>query len=179
MTPPIKPSPRFNAHMQLSASSVSSKGSQKTTHSKSSAAKSLKSSKSGSKATGVSAGKESWQAHKTRDEIRRHEDRLRLWLAQEQSHGRHTFPPPAPSVPQPGPTMHAATCRCPSCRSRIDVDMLVKVQENINLHLTPDRTAQKGSTFAQHYDALCLHEHIQNRVIYFHPLHPLYETYKP
>ena len=66
-----------------------------------------------------------------------------------------------PNTRAAGAMEHAATCRCLSCRAQVEMTINTKVQESINIHLTPDRVKEKDSTFAKHFEAYCQYHDLQ------------------
>jgi hypothetical protein len=110
---------------------------------------------------------------------KRHEDRCRRRFDQVQKHGMAGQVPTFQMTKGSGAMEHAATCRCMSCRTSLDMTINAKTQECINLHLTPERVKNKGSTFQKHFEAYCQLHEIQSRVIFKRADHLLYEAFRP
>ena len=115
--------------------------------------------------------------------VLKHKGRQQQLSAQERTHGRQTFPSrhmeASDTEARSGANAHAATCRCPTCRSLCDSELTTKMHEEVQNHLTSQRVAEAGSSFKRHFEAFCELQAMQDRVIYVQRDHPMHEEFRP
>ena len=115
--------------------------------------------------------------------VLKHKGRQQQLSAQERTHGRQTFPSnhmqASDTEARSGANAHAATCRCPTCRSLCDSELTTKMHAEVQNHLTSQRVAEAGSSFKRHFEAFCELQAMQDRVIYVQRDHPMHEEFRP